>query len=118
MPGDKLAALQRQAHPALAGRRVFAFAGLGRPAGFAATLGELGAEVVGSRWFDDHHRYSGRELAAVLEAAAAGGALPVTTAKDAVKLPPTAPVWVLETVVEPLAGSWRELWRLLPELGA
>ncbi len=102
----------------LAGRRVFAFAGLGRPEGFAATLAELGVELVGTRWFADHHRYSERELAAVLEAAAALGAAPVTTAKDAVKLPPTAPVWVLETAVEPLAGSWRELWRLLPELGA
>jgi tetraacyldisaccharide 4'-kinase len=102
----------------LAGRRVFAFAGLGRPAGFAATLAELGAELAGTRWFADHHRYSERELAAVLEEAAAVGAAPVTTAKDAVKLPPTAPVWVLETVVEPLTGSWRELWRLLPELGA
>ena len=55
---------------ALAGRRIFAFAGLGRPDGLLATLAESGAEFVGSRWFPDHHRYGGRDLAEVAAAAA------------------------------------------------
>lgn len=101
---------------ALAGRRVYAFAGLGRPEGFAATLAEAGAELVGSRWFADHHPYSARELAEVTAAAAAAAAVPVTTAKDAVKLRADAPVWVVETTVEPVAGSWDALWELLPEV--
>ncbi len=100
----------------LAGRRVFAFAGLGRPEGFTATLAESGAEVAGSRWFPDHHRYSGHDLAEVAVAAAAEGAVPVTTGKDAVKLPRDAAVWIVETEVCPVDGSWKGLWQLLPEV--
>jgi tetraacyldisaccharide 4'-kinase len=101
---------------ALAGRRVFAFAGLGRPDGLLATLAESGAEVAGSRWFPDHHRYGGRDLAEIAAAAAALSAVPVTTGKDAVKLPCDAAVWVLEAEVRPVEGSWKGLWRLLPEV--
>jgi len=99
----------------LRGRRVFAFAGIGRPEGFAALLEEAGAEVVGRRWFPDHHHLAEGELAEVLAAARAVGAVAATTAKDAVKLPPEAAVWVVETEVEPLTGDWDDLWRLLPE---
>lgn len=98
----------------LDGRRVLAFAGLGRPEGFAATLVEAGAEVVRSMWFPDHHAYTARELAELTAAAEAAGAVPVTTAKDAVKLPADAPVWVVEASVEPVTGTWKELWRLMP----
>ena len=77
---------------ALAGRRVFAFAGIGRPAKFFATLAETGAEVVGARAFADHHPYTAADLAALEEAAAAAeaDATLITTAKDAVRLPPDA----------------------------
>jgi len=94
----------------LSGRRLFAFAGVGRPQGLADLLVEAGAELVGTRWFDDHHRYSARDLEQVAAAAAAADAVLVTTAKDAVKLPAEAPLWVVEAAVEPLAGTWDELW--------
>ncbi len=100
----------------MSGRRVFAFAGIGRPVGFAAVLEGAGAVVVGRRWFPDHHRMSAIELAEVVAAARASEAVAVTTVKDAVKLPPDADVWVVETDVEPLAGDWDALWRLLPEV--
>jgi tetraacyldisaccharide 4'-kinase len=100
----------------LRGRRVFAFAGIGRPGGFADSLLETGAEVVGERWFPDHHTYSEAEAADVLRAAEAVQAVPVTTAKDAVKLPDSAAVWVLEVDMAPVEGSWNGLWRLLPEV--
>ena len=100
----------------LDGRRVFAFAALGRPEGFASTLGEAGAEVVGTRWFSDHHFYTEGELREAVEGAAAVSAVPVTPAKDAVKLPPDSGVWVVEVAVEPIEGSWNGLWRLLPEV--
>jgi tetraacyldisaccharide 4'-kinase len=99
---------------ALAGRQVVAFAGVGRPGGFSALLEEAGAQVVASRWFPDHHVYSAADLEEVTSAARRHRAVPVTTAKDAVKLPPDAPVWVVEAEVEPLAGDWADLWRLLP----
>lgn len=63
---------------------VFAFAGIGRPADFFATLSDL----AGCRAFPDHHRYSERDLA-VLHGLA-GGATLVTTTRDAVRLPPDA----------------------------
>jgi tetraacyldisaccharide 4'-kinase len=100
----------------LAGRRVMAFAGLGRPAGFEATLAEAGAEIATTRWFPDHHAYTDEDLSEVLQRAKVASAIPVTTAKDAVKLSPESPVWVVEVVVDPVEGSWNGLWRLLPEV--
>jgi tetraacyldisaccharide 4'-kinase len=100
----------------MAGRRVMAFAALGRPEGFAATLSEAGAEIIGTLWFPDHHTYTERDLSEIVEKAETASAIPITTAKDAVKLPPDAGVWVVEVVVEPIEGSWNGLWRLLPEV--
>lgn len=102
----------------LRGRKVFAFAGLGRPQGFAETLESTGAEIVGHRWFPDHHDYSVRDLEEVFSAADAAGAIGITTAKDGVKLAGGAPAWVLEAEIQPVEGSWRGLWRLHEELGS
>ncbi len=71
----------------LAGQRVFAFAGIGRPEKFFATLRDAGATLAGTRAFADHHRFTEAECAVLLRDAAAGGAAPITTAKDAVRLP-------------------------------
>ncbi|MBK1841086.1 tetraacyldisaccharide 4'-kinase [Azospirillum sp. YIM B02556] len=71
----------------LAGREVLAFAGIGRPEKFFATLKALGARVVERVPFADHHPYRPAEVAALIDRAAASGAMPVTTAKDAVRLP-------------------------------
>jgi tetraacyldisaccharide 4'-kinase len=69
------------------GRRVFGFAGIGRPEKFAATLRAIGADLVGFQAFPDHHDYREDEIMAVIEAAVAEDARAVTTAKDAVRLP-------------------------------
>src|SRR5512133_1094786 len=45
---------------ALAGRRVLAFAGIGDPQKFFATLAEAGVALAATRSFADHHRYTGR----------------------------------------------------------
>jgi tetraacyldisaccharide-1-P 4'-kinase len=103
-----------QAAGTLAGHRLFAFAGVGRPGAFAALLEEAGVELAGSRWFPDHHRYTAAELESLAAAAAAAGATLVTTGKDAVKLPADAPVWEIEAEMEPVDGSWDRLWQLLP----
>jgi tetraacyldisaccharide 4'-kinase len=102
----------------LDGANVVALAGIGRPEGFADLLRRAGAVVCATRWFDDHHRYSQQELDEALDAAAAVDAVLVTTAKDAVKLPSEAPVWVVEAAVVPLDGGWDAVWRLLPGEGA
>jgi tetraacyldisaccharide 4'-kinase len=70
----------------LAGAKVFAFAGIGRPQKFARSLEEIGAHVAGERWFPDHHPYSTEELAALARAAERLSARLVTTEKDARRL--------------------------------
>ena len=71
----------------LDGARVFAFSGIARPAKFHATLQEAGAELAGYAAFPDHHRFTKSELDRVLSAATEFGAMPITTPKDAVRLP-------------------------------
>ncbi|PWC40687.1 tetraacyldisaccharide 4'-kinase [Azospirillum sp. TSO22-1] len=71
----------------LAGRRVLAFAGIGRPEKFFDTLRALGAGVAEAHPFADHHPYREDEVRRLLARAEALAAEPVTTAKDAVRLP-------------------------------
>jgi tetraacyldisaccharide 4'-kinase len=75
---------------ALRNRPVFAFAGIGRPAKFFATLEAYGATLIGTQAFGDHHVYSSFELTALRAAASASGALLVTTEKDYVRIAPDA----------------------------
>ena len=71
----------------LAGKRVLAFAGIGRPAKFLGTLQDLGAEVVDFTAFPDHHRYRPGEVRKLVAHAAKLNAHCVTTEKDFVRLP-------------------------------
>jgi tetraacyldisaccharide 4'-kinase len=71
----------------LAGQSVFAFAGIGRPEKFFATLEAAGARLAGRMTFADHHPFSDAELRRVLGEAVRLDAVPVTTPKDAVRLP-------------------------------
>jgi tetraacyldisaccharide 4'-kinase len=98
----------------LAGERVLAVAGLGRPEGFAELLRRAGAEVVETRWFADHHEFTAAEVEAVVTEATALDAVVVTTAKDAVKMPLDASIWVVGAGMVPVIGDWDQLWRLLP----
>ncbi|MES2254924.1 MAG: tetraacyldisaccharide 4'-kinase [Pseudomonadota bacterium] len=68
------------------GRHVFAFAGIGRPEKFVASLEKAGAIVTGTQFFADHHPYRDGEIAALK--ARAGDAQIVTTEKDLVRLSP------------------------------
>ena len=68
--------------------RVYAFAGIGRPAKFHATLKEAGAVLAGSEDFPDHHTYRASELERIFARAATLFATPVTTPKDAARLDP------------------------------
>ncbi len=71
----------------IAGQRVFAFTGIGRPEKFFASLRATGADLVTTRAFPDHHPYTAVEAANLLSEAKQANALPVTTAKDQVRLP-------------------------------
>jgi len=74
----------------LIGREVVAFAGIARPEKFYATLRRIGAQVVATRDFPDHHVFSERQIAALIEEATRRRALIVTTEKDRVRLPARA----------------------------
>jgi len=71
-----------------AGAKVVAFAGIGRPEKFFASLRQVATTIVAERGFPDHHTYRAGELAALREAAAKAGARLITTRKDWVRLPP------------------------------
>ncbi len=75
-----------EAVAALAGRRVLAFAGIGRPGKFAETLREAGAEVVATRFIGDHEPWSAAALAEIAAQAARENLLPVTTEKDLARI--------------------------------
>ncbi|HSE78515.1 MAG TPA: tetraacyldisaccharide 4'-kinase [Alphaproteobacteria bacterium] len=103
--GTRRPALAARLRPAqnaaeLRGRRVVAFAGIGRPAKFFATLVELGAEIVAREEFADHHAYTPDEAMRLAETAASVGAIAVTTAKDHVRLPVGARAMIARVDVE------------------
>jgi tetraacyldisaccharide 4'-kinase len=70
-----------------AGKKVMAFAGIGRPQKFYDTLASVGADIVATQDFDDHHAFSADELSALQIKSAGLGAQLVTTQKDLMRLP-------------------------------
>ncbi|MEQ8734737.1 MAG: tetraacyldisaccharide 4'-kinase [Rhodospirillaceae bacterium] len=72
----------------LRGRKVVAFAGLGRPDKFFNALVSIGAKVIAAHPFDDHHLYQQADIQPILDEAFELDALPVTTEKDAMRLSP------------------------------
>jgi tetraacyldisaccharide 4'-kinase len=69
--------------------RVVAFAGIGNPSAFAATLTQLGCEVAALLVFRDHHPYTAADWQAIVTAAVRYDACAVvTTTKDQVRLDP------------------------------
>ena len=70
------------------GAAVVAFAGIGRPAKFFASLERLGARIVERRAYGDHHVYTQSEIARLKARARAETALLITTQKDFVRLTP------------------------------
>ena len=78
-------------------RRVVAFAGLGNPKAFAASLTRCGARVAAFLAFPDHHPYTSADWRAICDTARREGAEAlVTTEKDAVRLKPP---WLLKVPV-------------------
>lgn len=75
-----------EALAALRGRPLLAFAGIGHPEKFYASLTAAGLEVRVHRAFPDHHAYTAADARALLEAAEAQNLTLVTTEKDRVRL--------------------------------
>jgi tetraacyldisaccharide 4'-kinase len=71
---------------ALVGKRVLAFAGIGDPARFFATLRASGVDVAVEKAFADHHPFTEGEITGLLAQASREDFTPVTTEKDFVRL--------------------------------
>ncbi len=71
---------------ALRGKRVLAFAGIGDPLRFFATLRDTGIDVVREMSFPDHHPFAPREIVSLIAQAERDGLTLVTTEKDLVRL--------------------------------
>lgn len=70
----------------LRGQRVLAFAGIGDPARFFATLRASGVNVIEQRAFADHHPFTPDEIGRLVSDAAAKSLTLVTTGKDMARL--------------------------------
>jgi tetraacyldisaccharide 4'-kinase len=70
----------------LRGQRALAFAGIGDPARFFASLRASGIEIASERAFADHHRFSPGEIAALVAEAKRDALTLVTTEKDFARL--------------------------------
>ncbi len=103
----------------LDGQPVFLFAAIGRPGAFENTVRSVGAEIVGHRWFADHHRFRREEIDALCR----GQRSPafdwlMTTEKDAVKLLAMggfekAPIAVVRVAIDFLGDGGARLDRIL-----
>lgn len=79
-------AADKQTVSELAGRSVLAFAGIGDPERYFATLRENGIDVAATRAFPDHHPFTSAEIAGLLDEAKRSSLVPLTTEKDYVRL--------------------------------
>jgi tetraacyldisaccharide 4'-kinase len=71
----------------LKGKKVFAFCGIGNPKAFFNTIKDIGADLVGSKAYNDHYHYTDACLTEISEQATESGAdLILTTQKDWTKV--------------------------------
>lgn len=82
---------------------VIAFAGIGRPEKFFATVRQAGAELAATHAFPDHHAFTAADARRLLDEARALGARLVTTEKDHVRLASDPALRALAEASAPLA---------------
>ncbi len=91
----------------LRGKKVLAFAGIGDPEKFFATLDAAGIEAPIRRGFGDHHRYGVAEVRTLLRDADKSGLALLTTEKDLARLKDDAAVATLAQRAQALPVTMR-----------
>lgn len=100
-----------------AGLKALAFAGIGRPEKFFASLRDEGVEIVRAEALDDHQSFTAALLKRLSLEAHALGAQLVTTEKDAARLPDGFRAEVLVFPVRLRLEDWSAMDALLGQLG-
>ena len=95
---------------ALKGRNICAMSGIACPESFENFLSGYGAEIVCTRQFADHHRYTQQELIDIVnDARKAGAEMLLTTEKDAVRLPRLdrrdIPIYFMRVEIDIISGQ-------------
>lgn len=102
----------------ISGKRVVAFAGIGRPDKFFHALESQGACLAATKSFGDHHAYTQAEIARLISKARSENALLVTTEKDFVRLTPAEREGIVALPVRAAFDRPEDLAALLDRLAA
>jgi tetraacyldisaccharide 4'-kinase len=101
---------QRQGLELLRGRRVASLSGIAQPESFEKSLVQLGAELVYSKRFADHHRFTQQEvLNAINRSKKRQAEAIITTQKDAVRFPKLdrrdLPIYFMRVEIKIVTGA-------------
>jgi tetraacyldisaccharide 4'-kinase len=101
---------ERKGLDLLAGKKVASLSGIAQPEGFEQSLVKLGGELVYSKRFADHHRFTQQEiLNAINRSKKRAADLIITTQKDAVRFPKIdrrdLPFYFMRVEIKIVAGA-------------
>jgi tetraacyldisaccharide 4'-kinase len=101
---------ERKGLELLAGKKVASLSGIAQPESFEQSLGKLGGELVYSKRFADHHRFTQQEiLNAINRAKKRQADIIITTQKDAVRFPKIdrrdLPFYFMRVEIQIVAGA-------------